>query len=348
MRAPGQKRVETSGMDPISQGVVGAVAAVSLAKKRESVRLAGLTGWIGGMMADADIFIRSASDPMLAIEYHRHFTHSLIFIPIGGLLAAAICWALFRGRRRFRDCALFAVAGYATSGLLDACTSYGTQLWWPFSNERVAWNIISIIDPIFTITLVILFIVAVTRRSRTGARWAAGFALAYLALGVVQNTRASRVQTEIIADRGHDGADMATVKPSIGNLILWRSIYRHEGTFYVDAIRVGPTGSERTYDGTSVPALELDSLKRDLPPASALANDLDRFDHFSSRYLAHHPDQPDVVGDFRYAMLPNSAVPLWGIRYDPAQPDRHVRFESFRSASEEQRRELFRMIFGKD
>ncbi|MFT5468252.1 MAG: inner membrane protein [Verrucomicrobiales bacterium] len=335
-------------MDPISQGVIGAVAAVSLAKNRESVRLAGVTGWIGGILADADIVIRSASDPLLAIEYHRHFTHSLLFIPIGGLLAAAFCWALFRGRRSYRDCALFGVAGYATSGLLDACTSYGTQLWWPFSSERVAWNIISIVDPIFTITLVILFIVAVIRRSRTCARWAAGFALAYLALGVVQNTRASRVQAGIIAQRGHAGADMATVKPSIGNLVLWRSIYRHEGTFHVDAVRVGLTGSERTYVGTSVPALDADALKRDLPPASTLANDLDRFDHFSSRYLAHHPDQPEVLGDFRYAMLPNSAVPLWGIRYDPAQPDHHVRFESFRSVRKEQRHELFRMILGKD
>ncbi|MEM7012764.1 MAG: metal-dependent hydrolase, partial [Verrucomicrobiota bacterium] len=148
--------------------------------------------------------------------------------------------------------------------------------------------------------------------------------------------------------RGHAEADMATVKPSIGNLILWRSIYWHEGEFYVDAVRVGLMRPERTYTGTSVPALEAAALKGDLPPASTLANDLDRFDHFSSRYLAHHPDQPGVVGDFRYAMLPNSAVPLWGIRYNPAQPDEHVRFESFRSAHKEQRHELFRMLLGKD
>ena len=41
--------------------------------------------------------------------------------------------------------------GYATHGLLDSCTSYGTQLFWPFSDVRVAWDTMSIVDPLFTV-----------------------------------------------------------------------------------------------------------------------------------------------------------------------------------------------------
>src|SRR5690606_29471703 len=55
-------------------------------------RLGRKTWWLGalgGMAPDLDVIIRSASDPLLALEYHRHFTHSLAFIPIGGLLVAA-------------------------------------------------------------------------------------------------------------------------------------------------------------------------------------------------------------------------------------------------------------------
>jgi inner membrane protein len=34
--------------------------------------------------------------------------------------------------------------------LLDAFTSYGTLLWWPFSDHRYAWDGIAIIDPFYT------------------------------------------------------------------------------------------------------------------------------------------------------------------------------------------------------
>ncbi len=45
---------------------------------------------ISFVIPDMDVLIRSASDPLLAIEYHRHFTHALAFIPVGGLIAAAM------------------------------------------------------------------------------------------------------------------------------------------------------------------------------------------------------------------------------------------------------------------
>lgn len=179
-------------------------------------------------------------------------------------------------------------------------------------------------------------------------RGAAVFALAYLLLGGVQNFRASRVQMALAGERGHAGTKamaMATTKPSIGNLLLWRSIYRHEGRFYLDAIRVGLPGSSRVFPGSSVPAVEAAELKQKLPPESTLARDIDRFDHFSSRYLARHPEQADVVGDLRYAMLPNETIPLWGIRYDPAAVDEHVSFESFRTIKDDDKQRLFRMIF---
>ena len=62
-------------MDPLSQGVVGGVIAQNFAKKSQ-IRLAGFCGIISGMVADLDIFIRSSHNDLLAIEFHRHFTHS--------------------------------------------------------------------------------------------------------------------------------------------------------------------------------------------------------------------------------------------------------------------------------
>ena len=133
-------------MDPLSQGVLGAAVAASAAR-REQLKLAAVCGVFGGMAPDLDILIRSASDPLMGIEYHRHFTHSLAFIPFGGVLVAAFLW-LVRFRREaipFGTILLFTTLGLATHGLLDAATSYGTRLYWPFSDARVSWNIISIL-----------------------------------------------------------------------------------------------------------------------------------------------------------------------------------------------------------
>ena len=69
-------------MDILTQGLVGGVLAQSLARKNER-KIATLVGVVAGLLADADILIRSSSDPLLNIEYHRHFTHSLVFIPVG-------------------------------------------------------------------------------------------------------------------------------------------------------------------------------------------------------------------------------------------------------------------------
>ena len=116
-------------MDPLSQGLIGAAISQSCAKKK-NIRIAALCGALGGMAPDLDIFIRSTYDPLLFIEYHRHFTHSLAFIPLGGFIVACALYALLRKHSSFALIYLFTTLGFATHGLLDACTSYGTRLLW--------------------------------------------------------------------------------------------------------------------------------------------------------------------------------------------------------------------------
>lgn len=335
-------------MDPISQGAVGAVAAASFSK-RTKTRLAIGVGWAGGMLADADIFIRSESDPLLNIEYHRHFSHSIAFIPIGGLVCALVLWLLCRKRLAFAELYGYSIFGYATAGLLDACTSYGTRLLWPFSEARIAWNIISIIDPVFTGGILVLLIAAFIGKKRLFSRVAFAYAALYLLFGLVQNKRASAALEELAQSRGHSDAARFTVKPSFANLLVWRGLYVLDGDIHVDAIRVGLFGTQpKVYPGTVAEGVNFPALKASLEPDSPLGRDIDRFDHFSDSYLAWHPDQENVIGDARYAMLPNSINPLWGIEVDPARPDRHAPFISFRSADEATVDQLFKMIRGQD
>ena len=70
-------------MDPFTQGTLGA-ALPQATRHRADIGAAGALGFVSGMAADLDVLIRSSSDPLMFLEYHRQFTHSLIFIPVGG------------------------------------------------------------------------------------------------------------------------------------------------------------------------------------------------------------------------------------------------------------------------
>ena len=81
-------------MDPFTQGIVGTTVAQTATKKNTLV-IASVIGLLSGLAPDLDIFIRSSTDPLLFLEYHRHFTHSLIFIPIGALICATVFFYSF-------------------------------------------------------------------------------------------------------------------------------------------------------------------------------------------------------------------------------------------------------------
>ena len=226
-------------MDPISQGALGAVAAQNLAH-RKHLAVACVLGLLAGMSADLDIFIRSDADPLLFLKYHRQFTHSLIFIPVGGLICASILWFFVRNRWQvsFRQALLYCTTGYATHALLDSCTSYGTQLFWPFSDYRVSWSNMSIIDPLFTLPTVVLIVLAAVKKKSVYIRIAAVWILAYLAFGFVQKERTRSTGWEVAQSRGHAPVSLEA-KPGFGNLLLWKVIYETEDKIYVVGVRAG-------------------------------------------------------------------------------------------------------------
>lgn len=302
-------------MDPVTQGLLGAAAAQALFA-RQLGRHAWLAGALGGVLPDADVFIRSDTDPLLAIEYHRQFTHALAFIPLGGAVASLPWLVQQRYRDRWKPLLGAAVAGYATHGLLDACTTYGTQLFWPFSTARVAWNCISIVDPVFTLILLAGVVWAARVRRRTPALVALGLCLAYLGLGVVQRERALDAQARIAAAREHVPARQA-VFPTLGNLLVWRSLYEADGRLHADRIRVPWFDAPRWTPGTTVPGLDL----RDLPPEARadprVVRDFRRFQWFSAGWVARAPDDPEVIGDARYSLRTDAFQPIWGVRFQP-------------------------------
>ena len=289
----------------------------------------------------------TCGDTLLFLDYHRQFTHSFAFIFIGGALTAALCVLLLRGKATFRQLLLPATLGWGTHGLLDACTSYGTYLYWPFDLERVAWHVISIIDPIFTVGLLIGVILTTRRKTTRPVRASLIFALAYLGLCSVQLQRAQSLHTELVTERGHQ-AVRSEVKPSLANNILFRSFYENEGRLYVDAVRVPWFGTTRVYPGESWPTLALEEFQSSHSLSELHIADIDRFRYFSADFVVEDPRYPGVLSDFRYAAVPNDIAPLWGVDVLGTPPNKHLAFRQFHDITPADRKRFFAMLRGTD
>ena len=334
-------------MDIVTQGLLGSVAAVSGARKSE-IKQAAWMGAVAGLLADADILIRSSADPLLVLEFHRQFSHSLIFIPIGALIAACFIWLVTRlcveTAPAFCRIYYFSFLGYMLSGLLDACTSYGTQLLWPFSDARIAWSLISIIDPIFTSILFLSLIIAIKIQFINSVRIGLGLCVLYLGFSYSQSRIAYDTVVEIADSRGHE-IERIIIKPTFGNVVLWRTVYSYNGRYYIDAVNT--LMDTTSFRGESVPVLDIETDLPQLDKASVQYQDVLRFNYFSNEFLATHPELTDVVGDVRYSIFPLSARSLWGIRLDPNTPESHIEYITIRESSDEQRKLFFEMLFGK-
>ena len=332
-------------MDPLTQGALGAALPQSTSGRRHAAT-AGLMGFLAGMAADLDVLIRSPSDPLLFLEYHRQFTHSLVFIPVGGLLCALVLHAAI-GRRRnlkFRQSWLFCTLGYATHGLLDSCTTYGTVLFWPFSDARFAWNTISIIDPLFTLPLLLGIGLAALRRKPNYARLGLLWAVAYMGLGLVQRDAAVDLGYALAAERGHTPLRLEA-KPSFANILVWKVVYETDDRFHVDAVRAGL--APRVFPGDSVQKLVLD---RDMPwldRTSQQARDIERFRWFSNGYVARDPRYANRVIDIRYSLVPNEVAPLWSLELNPAAGgDEHAAYRVHREAERGSAGRVWNMVIG--
>ena len=161
-------------MDPITHGIAGSLIGKSFFSKSrrhesrlhesrrrdECGRVAILAATLGAVFPDIDTVADVVSrDPLAVVKYHRAITHSFFGLPF---FAMALAWLTRRATKRLGIEApswawLTAIygAGIASHILMDGTTSFGTRMWMPFSNQRVAWDLVFIVDLIFTAILLV-------------------------------------------------------------------------------------------------------------------------------------------------------------------------------------------------
>ena len=140
-------------MDSITQAALGAAIGQAVLGKRIGSK-AALTGALVATIPDLDVFLRMfySSYDMLCI--HRGISHSLLFGVVGALLLSL----LLQRFKLFKSISLqrlwwFNGLCLVTHALLDFCTSYGTQLFLPFSDVRLGLDCVNVVDPVYTVPL---------------------------------------------------------------------------------------------------------------------------------------------------------------------------------------------------
>ncbi|MBI1382426.1 MAG: metal-dependent hydrolase [Planctomycetaceae bacterium] len=343
-------------MDLATHALLGANGALALVHamrptRERAQRIAvGALGALAGIAPDADIAIRSSDDPLLVLEYHRHFTHSLVVAPVLALFVFWLVRVLLSRWRALWELGwsrgyLAALAGALLAGPLDACTSYGTHLLWPFVHEPVAWSLVAVVDPLVTIGLAVALAMALARGSLRAAPVGLLFLVLYLGVAGVQQGRARALTAQLAETRGHR-PERHLVKPTLMNLVLWRSLYVSGDELHADAVRVGLFGPTRVVEGESAPLFGADAKLDWAPPASRAHRDVERFRRFADGYLVRDRRDPDRVGDGRYALLPTSLLPLWALG-PPRTQDGPPEFLVLRDLDPETRRRLVDLLLGR-
>ncbi|MGM0546884.1 MAG: metal-dependent hydrolase [Bacteroidota bacterium] len=331
-------------MDPVTHGLIGASAALTFSKK-EHLKPAAVIGLTSAMLADLDVFISDPNNPLLNIELHRQFSHSLIFIPVGALFAAALLWYFFRDKLSFKKIYIFSLLGYATSGITDTFTSYGTKLLWPFWDERFAWNLISVFEPLFSTVILGLLFFGLYKKN-THLSWMVwGWIALYLTFAFIQQQRGISAAKNIAEQQNHP-IEQLVVKPTLGNQLLWSIRYESRDTLFAHGLRLGLPGNSKIYHGETAPLLDWKRQYENYK-GTTLYNDIKRFDTLSEGFLIAHPHEKNVIGDGRYAMLPTEMSPLWGIRVDTTNTDKNLPFETFREATPSVKETYLEMLLGR-
>jgi inner membrane protein len=209
-------------MDSLTQAVLGAsVAGACVPAGRR--RTAMLAGAMLGTLPDLDVVI-DYGDAVANFTYHRGFSHSLIVLaPFSVLLWLALrrWWAPVREAPAQWLAAISLTL--LTHPLLDAHTVYGTQLFWPVPSPPEMWSTLFIIDPLYTLPLLIGMSWAIARPASGALN--VGLVLSTLYIGwswtakliVEDNVR------EALAELGLEDQPVFT-SPTAMNTVLWRVV----------------------------------------------------------------------------------------------------------------------------
>jgi inner membrane protein len=224
-------------MDSFTQVVLGAAVGEAVLGKKVGNK-AQLWGAIAGTIPDLDVFLSPLYSDVRALFVHRGFSHSIFFAIIAAPVLGFLINKMYKGREAdFKDWTKLFFWAIFTHPLLDSFTNYGTGLFEPFSDYRVAFNTIFVVDPLYTLPMFIccLLVLFYNRKNikRRRINWL-GITLSsfYLVLTVVNKSQIKDIVEEDLLKKGIAYEEIMTMPAPFTN-ILWNVIVKKEDEYLV-------------------------------------------------------------------------------------------------------------------
>jgi|TARA_B110000977_G_C11084954_1_gene494334 inner membrane protein len=303
-------------MDSITQIVLGAACGEAILGKKIGNR-ALLFGAIGGTIPDLDVFIGKLlfNNEIDSMAFHRGFMHSFLFAILGSIAFGALVFWLYNRGKRYgmttqKEWMWLFFASIFTHPILDSFTAYGTQLFAPFSNYRVAFNNISVADPLYTFPFLVLLIVVMFLKRHSSKRrlflqLGLGVSSLYMMLTIVNKYHVNGVYKRALAEEQIDYLRFQT-QPTILNNFLWYGIAETADYYFVgfySILDASPTVSK------------WHKLSKNHNLIGYMPKDLETLSWFSGGYYSlSETSDPNtfLYKDLRYPMMdendPNSTI----------------------------------------
>ncbi|MCU5786012.1 metal-dependent hydrolase [Alloalcanivorax marinus] len=270
-------------MDSLTQAALGGALGGAVLGRRWG-RGAVLAGAALATLPDLDVLI-DYGDAVANFSEHRGFSHSLLILtPLALLLAFLL--SRWKTSVSFGRALAFTGLVLITHPLLDAFTTYGTQLWWPLG-PPVALNSIFIIDPLYTLPLLVAVVIALIRPPATRAL-ALGLVLSsgYLLWSLVAQQWMTQRVERVLAERGIEDAPVM-VQPMPFSTFLWRA------TVMAPAARLEMVTG--VFDGDGPLTVERFPRRPELERAAAALPDGQRLAWFTRGFLDYRRNGDRLV-----------------------------------------------------
>jgi len=287
-------------MDSLAHIVIGAAIGEIVLGKHIGKK-AMLWGALADTIPDFDMIANFIANPVDALVIHRGITHSFLFAFLMPFPLAWLFQKFYSNKGElFKKWALLFFLGFITHILLDCMTAYGTGLWEPFSHHRVDFNNMFVLDPLFTLPLLVSFIALLILKKNSAKRklWnvtGISLSLFYILITVLVKQHVNNVAKNSLEKINAKEIRFITTPTSL-NSLLWMTIAEKDTSFLIGYYSVFDKTSNIDFD--VVPKNE--TLLTNVQPSE----NFETLKHFAEGYYCFTKKESDIYfNDLRFGRI---------------------------------------------
>lgn len=237
-------------MDTVTQIALGAAVGEATLGHKVGNRAIYWGGALA-LIPDLDAMIAPLLSETQALAIHRAFLHSILFTLLAAPLIGAFLHRWHDQTVRWKQWSLFVFWLLSTHIALDCLTTYGTQIFQPFTNYKVSLSTIFVVDPLYTVPLLIGVVAALRRpagslRRRRINYLGLGISSLYLVFTFVVKGHVESVFQKALQDENIAYERLKTT-PTPFNSLLWMGLTEHNDTLSVGLYSILDDNAQVTF-----------------------------------------------------------------------------------------------------